>query len=242
MNEPAKRLGVVGMGRSGTSFLAKFLSKCGVHVGSEVSADKCEHPRGRHINDSILATDFGARDGLPYGVLPPGEIVVDPRWRAPMREFVNFMDEGARSSRSRYWAFKDPRTTVLHDLWLPEFNVVVGIFRRPEQVLESYTAKKWISGFSRARTTLDYWLRFNQSLLHIAAAARPDRPMYIIDFNEDLQGQLERLCERLSITLSDDARRVFDTKQVHFSGVRTQEDARVRQTYNALLQACNLKR
>ena len=47
-----KRIAVIGMGRSGTSFITQFLSECGVYV-DEVG-DKFEHTLTRQINDAIL--------------------------------------------------------------------------------------------------------------------------------------------------------------------------------------------
>ena len=112
-----QRIAVVGMGRSGTSYLTEWLERCGVFVGHVNWAH--EHPLARLINDTILEHDYGARPGLPYGELPPAEITVPEEWHANAGCFIRSMDSLAREAGARTWAFKDPRTTLLHTLWIP---------------------------------------------------------------------------------------------------------------------------
>jgi hypothetical protein len=74
-----RRIAVIGMGRSGTTFLTEFLSKCGVFLDNVNWV--YEHELVRLINDSILAQQFGAvEDWLPYGKLPKQEIELSEYW------------------------------------------------------------------------------------------------------------------------------------------------------------------
>src|SRR3990170_4005600 len=133
MERKTKRIAVIGMGRSGTSFVTNFLAACGVYV-DEAGPEKYEHPMGRRINDTILEEEFGAKKGFPYGKLPEGRIEVPEKWHKEAEEFIEFMDERAeKAGISAYWAFKDPRTTVLHELWVHHFDIVIGVFRAPEE-------------------------------------------------------------------------------------------------------------
>ena len=131
MERPIQRIAIIGMGRSGTSFLTRFLGKSGVYLGELPNKfGKYEHPLGRGINEEILAECFGAREGLPYGRLPTAEIDVDERWRPRVAEFVEYMDRMATSNgASGYWAFKDPRTTILHSLWIDDFDIEHSTFQ-----------------------------------------------------------------------------------------------------------------
>lgn len=207
MSRPA-RIAVVGMGRSGTTVVMELLQASGAFLDEVNWA--FEHDEARAVNDAYLAERFGARPGLPYGRLPDDEIEVpDSTWRERARSFVEAMDE---RSGGRPWAFKDPRTTVLHDLWLEHFDVVLGVFRRPDSVVESYMAQGWIKGLRPRRTALRYWERFNRSLLTILDAAG-DRRTYLLETASDLVAQLDAVNAELGFRLDDGARDAFDASR-----------------------------
>jgi len=234
-----KRIVVLGMGRSGTSFLTGCLAKCGVYV-DEVS-DKFEHTQSKLINDTILREDYGARHGLPYGKLPDAEIQLPQVWHDKAREFVDYMETRAREAgASTYWSFKDPRTTVLHSLWMSHFDIVVGIFRTPEQVVESFLARKWITGWQRKRTALEYWIRFNLSLLEVWKRWHAEKPFFLMDYNADITSQLKRLCAELALPLSEDALSYYDQERNHFSGASQLRNPRAMQVYESLRKLRNL--
>jgi hypothetical protein len=234
-----KRIVILGMGRSGTSFLTGCLAKCGVYV-DEVS-DKFEHTQSKLINDTILREHYGARHGLPYGKLPAGEIQLQKVWHDKAREFVDYMETRAHEAgATRYWTFKDPRTTVLHSLWISHFDVIVGIFRSPEQVVESFLARKWITGWQRKRMALEYWIRFNLSLLEAWKRWRAEKAFFLMDYNADISTQLKHLCERLELPLSEDALGYYDQERNHFSGASRLKDSRALQVYESLRELRNL--
>jgi hypothetical protein len=200
-----KRLAVIGMGRSGTSFLASFLARSGVYFDDVKLADKgkfrkAEHRGAREINDAILKERFAADANPPYGNLPADEIVLEEPWPSRAAAFVAQLDERAAAvdPAPAYWGVKDPRITVLHSAWLDKFDVLVGIFRDPLDVVESYLAQNWVHGDDPRGTALAFWTRFNQSLLAIPAIY-PDKPLHVVDFNADVPAQLETLCNRLEL-------------------------------------------
>jgi hypothetical protein len=241
MRTAVKRLAVIGMGRSGTSFLARFLAKSGVYFGERPGAKlgKLEHPMGREINDGILAERFGARDGLPYGRLPEAEILVDERWQEKARAFLEYMDRQAEQEGvSGYWGFKDPRTTVLHSLWLDDFDVIVAVFRRPADVVASYLAMDWIHGMRRRAVGLRYWIRFNRSLLTVHERYAGEKPMYVLDFDADVPKQLATLCERLALPVEKAAFRLY--ARVAGRGLLGLSAREMTRTYNRLLEIRNL--
>jgi hypothetical protein len=211
MEHRVKRIALIGMGRSGTSFVAEFLARSGVNfdedgLPSKGKQRKFEHPLAREINDAVLAEHVGAREHPPYGKLPKTEIYLEEPWRSRVADFVGYMDRMAASDGvSQYWAVKDPRTTILHSLWLEKFDIIVAIFRNPLHVVDSYLAKGWIHGLRKRRTALRYWTRFNQSLIAIHNQYAGVKPMYVIDFNADVPKQLANLCARLAIPEAEGA-------------------------------------
>ncbi|MBI4771000.1 MAG: hypothetical protein HY784_11490 [Chloroflexi bacterium] len=242
-----KRLLILGMGRSGTTFITELLAACGVYLGAVNWA--FEHEGARAINDGYLAQHCGARRGLPYGRLPPAEIEPGPQWQAPAAAFVARMDGLARAARRPYWTFKDPRSTVLHRLWADYFDAFVGMFRAPQQVVASYLSQKWITGWDRRKIALAYWKRFNQSLLCLCHActlpAPPAReaggeglrgkPFFMLDYNAPMLPQVEALCRVLDLPLTPAARALYNPRRNHFNLSDLPRDRQTRAIYEALL-------
>lgn len=193
-------IGIVGCGRSGTSFLIKILHANGVEVGN-CTGGTLENLNVRAINDAYLADHFNAivRSGLPYGNLPHDEIIVtDEHVQLQAVDVI----ENLKSRSVDYYAFKDPRTTVLHDIWIKHVDVVIGVFRNPHEVAESYmklldpyyneSAKQ--DGY---KVMLDYWLRFNQSLIHVFE--NTNKPKFMLEFDNTINVQIENLFQSLDL-------------------------------------------
>jgi hypothetical protein len=230
-----ERIAVLGMGRSGTSYLAELLSACGVFADGVTG--KHEHELGRLINDTILAREFGARPGRPYGRLSREEIVLSGHWERMAGCFVQYMDARAASAGNgaRYWVFKDPRTTILHHIWAPHFGVFVGIFRAPQDVAASFIGRGWIRGWRRSRIALEYWKRFNQSLLHLHRTVAPTKRFLLLDYDGDLDRQTAALCERLGLPRPEAARRLYQSGLKHYTRPALPRDREARQIYQALM-------
>ena len=228
-----QRIVVVGMGRSGTTFLTEFLGKCGVFLDEVNWA--FEHELARLVNDTLLAKEFGARAGLPYGRLPDQEIVSSEYWRTMAAFFVKYMDARMQiNGGATSWAFKDPRTTVLHDIWLDHFDVVIGVFRAPQEVAASYVGKGWISGFRKERIALDYWKRFNKSMLEIFRRSEGKKQVFILNYNQEMEPQTTLLCERLNLPISLEARSLFTRELNHYPDPILSSDAEAVSIYEDL--------
>jgi hypothetical protein len=201
------RIAVLGMGRSGTTIVTDLLGASGVYLDEVNWA--FEHEEARAINDPYLERHFGAVAGsLPYGRLPDEEIrVTEPEVRSAARGFVEEMDR--RAGERSHWAFKDPRTTILHDMWLEHVDVVVACVRRPDHVVESYMKQGWITGWRPRRTALRYWTRFNESLLCVLEG-NGSFGRYVLETSSDLIPQLDAVNAQLGLELSPEARDRFD--------------------------------
>ena len=229
------RLLIVGMGRSGTSFLTQFLGECGVHLG-EVTK-KFEHKVSYDIDYPILEREYGVRKGYPYGELPDEEIRAAPEWHERVQQYVARMDEDAVHVGARYWAYKDPRATVLLSLWKQHFDAYIGVFREAGQVAQSYVARGWVDN---ERTSLGYWIRFNKSILRLWEQNGGAKPMHMLDYNGDVPAQLERLCTALEIQPTEKARQLFDRCRNHFSAAPSPTDPEVARLYASLQQTRSL--
>jgi hypothetical protein len=233
----SRAIAVIGMGRSGTSYITEFLGACGVFLDDVNWAH--EHELGRLVNDTFLEREFGARRGRPYGNLPPDPIEPDESWSKLATQFVAYMSLRAADESASNWAFKDPRTTVLHRMWLQHFDAVVAIYRRPDDVAASYMGQGWIRGVRRKNRALSYWKRFNQSVLAIHDACEGVRPFYLVDYDGDLDEQGELLTTALGLELTDKARALYDPSLKHYADRPSTADAGARALY-AQLQAARI--
>lgn len=230
-----RAIGVLGMGRSGTSWLAEFLGRCGVFLDDVNWAH--EHELGRLIDDTALTREFGARAGLPYGRLPETEIELDAYWDALVRSFAAYMRLRAGEEGAAAWAFKDPRATVLHRLWLPHFDAVVAIFRHPDAVAASYMGQGWVSGLRRRRRALGYWKRFNRSLLTVRDACAGKKPFLLLDYDADLAPQGRALCAALGLEATEGALALYDPAQKHYDASHPPSDPDAAALYDRLRAA-----
>ena len=234
-----QRIAIVGMGRSGTTYITEFLGKCGVFL-DEVNWAQ-EHELARLVNDTALERELGARKGLPYGKLPSSEIELSDYWRMLANFFIRFMDTQAQSrGGARYWAFKDPRTTILHSIWLDPFDIIIGMFRDPAEVVASYLGQRWVGGWFKQCTALNYWKRFNQSLLHIHNTFKDKKQVFILDYNDEIAEQSAALCGKLGLTVTPEARALFKSSLNHYRG-GTSVGGGANELHKALLEIRTVK-
>jgi hypothetical protein len=227
-----RRILTLGMGRSGTTFVTEFLGKCGVFLDEVNWA--FEHEDARAINDTILADLYGARRGLPYGVLPVEEITVGEKWHTKARRFVEGMDKRATAAKASSWTFKDPRSTILHSIWIDQFDTVVAMFRRPEQVVASYITQEWAQGKNPEWTVLSYWMKFNRSLLYLHEKFASKKTFCVLNYNRDIEPQTLKMCGILGVTPNDEARRLFDKNKNRHGNVSAAKDSEAEAIFSAL--------
>lgn len=129
---------ITGMGRSGTSFLTKFLYDCGVNVGakryiSDINAG-FEYDKSVKINSQILDdTDIGVEDQIKSIDL---EVFKDPRFTFPsvMKKWIETRDD-----LSFLMLLRDPKHAIesrhAHPNHFTEVETVESLTQR---VLETY--------------------------------------------------------------------------------------------------------
>ena len=234
-----KSILILGSGRSGTSFLSNLLHANGVKAG-ECTGGTMENLKVRQINESYLSKYFQGqtRSKTPYGILPDEEIKVDTEFQEYSKNFVSDMNGSSSQwwdNSTSWWMMKDPRTTLLHDMWVKHFDVVIGVFRHPVEVTNSYVELLGVyypdNKEEAYDVMLNYWKRFNQSLLYVFETS--DKEKYLLDFNDDVEKQTKNLFSNLEIDLTNFT---YDKNKKHQNSI----DVTDIEVYNKLKDIRNL--
>ena len=130
--DKVKTFVILGMHKSTTSLVAKALHEAGIHMGNEFL------PKGEYefyenkdfvqLNDRILAAAGGDQRNPP-----PHEDILKQDFSAEIKELID-------KHQKPLWGWKDPRTTLTIDLYLPYLKDphFIPIFRDPEKVAKRY--------------------------------------------------------------------------------------------------------
>ncbi len=183
---------ILGMHRSGTSFLAGSLQAAGLALDGASTWDKHNRKGNRERRDLMeLQEAMLARRGHSWRAPPPGPVT----WTGDEREAALALVAPAAAS-GRPWGFKDPRTLLLAEGWLDLFPAarMIGIFRHPSLVAASLKA--------RSRTPREeayaLWAAYNRRLLALHDRA----PFPLLSFDEpaeDLRARLDALLPALGL-------------------------------------------
>lgn len=134
---------ILGMHRSGTSFLARLMQTLGVFIGDQLVGPQRGNPRGHFearpvlefhqnlINRRIASTRRAFDDGMLVQSPLRGDYTEEEIREAG--ELVSSME------RDGFWGWKEPRTCLFLDLWqkiLPEAMGVI-VYRHPLDVHQS---------------------------------------------------------------------------------------------------------
>lgn len=221
---------VLGMHRSGTSFLTGSLQEAGLELG-KFSAWNPHNLKGNRENLDVVAfhDELLASRGFAWDN-PPGEPLL---WTeaeyARARELVAEYDGVAR------WGFKDPRTLLVLEGWqqlLPELRFV-GIFRHPSAVAQSLAAR----GGMPTEQAFALWLAYNKRLLQLCRRLR--FPLFCFDEDEAaLHRKLDEVLVELGLT-PPSAERFFSPELKHHQRAEEALPRELQKTYNEL---CRLAR
>ena len=132
---------ILGMGRSGTSFLAKALKDQGVNIGNNFWGR--ENPNGGFedwdfvkLNRDII-TEAGGAWGI--GAIPVSEELILSQKDKFKKRIIDIIQK----KKSDKWGWKDPKTTLTIRLFMPHIlevdddPFIYACFRRPEKVAYS---------------------------------------------------------------------------------------------------------
>ena len=205
---PRRVIAVLGMHRSGTSWLAGSLEQLGVELG-EVSTSDPHNRRGNRESPELMALhDAVLRGSGGSWKRPPRRVRWTPEQTAALRGHVERMD-----AAFAVWGFKDPRALLAFDAWraaVPHIRSV-GIYRHPLAVHRSLSARS--ERFDRRRS-VRLWNAYNKRL--VAEHRRAPFPLLRFDVPpEDLDAQLRAAAHALGLTIADADATFFEEGLVH---------------------------
>jgi hypothetical protein len=196
---------ILGVGRSGTSALARLLSLCGCTLPHSLKDANAANPTGYwepldalKLNDTFLlqheASYFDPTLRLQ------GEWTVPEKDRADfVTQIRSFLSQCPATSRL---VIKDPRITALFGFWLEaarqeSFRVKIIIpIRHPQEVVASLAA--WVKASPELLSAL--WLKYNL----LSERNSRDLPRVFVDYAalvSDWRAQVDRIVRTLALDL-----------------------------------------
>src|SRR3989304_3559700 len=199
-----KAICIIGMHRSGTSTISRAVNLLGAYLGEErdMMKPRADNPEGfwerqdiANLDDKILAAYKKDWDCL----VPQPEGWHKSEEAAPLRAEVKAL-LATHFSGKPLWAWKDPRTTVVFEIWkeaVAELGAALAclvVVRNPLDVARSHQKR---DGFSLEK---GFGAWFNYNLAALRAIAEVKRPFISYDrFLADWQNELKRCAAELGV-------------------------------------------
>lgn len=203
---------ILGMHRSGTSFLAGTLQAAGLDLGSPSTFDKHNQRGNRELRPLMMFHEemLKAR-GHAWDHPPVEQVIWTEEERAEGMSHLSWAGQ-------RPWGFKDPRTLFLIEGWLDLFPAAkfIGIFRHPVAVARSMAIRNRFED----EQSWDLWARYNRRLL----ALHERHPFPLLCFDEDdatIHHRLDGLLPNLGLSPMTDGE-VFFTPELKHHDVRAE--------------------
>lgn len=164
---------ITGMHRSGTSLFAGWFERAGVDLGPRQLAPRPDNPFGYFEDVDFVEFHEDVLHARGQNILVPRDLTVEltPNERARAQALV-----AARAGRA-LWGWKDPRTSLLLDLWgelVPDAQFLL-LYRHPFDVALSLARRGEVVGFD-FRAAFEAWAAYNAALLRFLSA-HPDRAL-----------------------------------------------------------------
>lgn len=208
MTRAPRRHAVLGMHRSGTSWLAGSLQEKGLELG-EVSTRDPHNLKGNRESAAVMALhDAVLADNGGSWKRPASQHRWSEARSAELRAYVARMD-----ADHPLWGFKDPRALLVLDEWLRQVPdlVRVGVYRHPAAVHASLAARG--GRFDEARSAA-LWCAYNERL--VDEHRRSPFPLLRFDVpRADLIAALDRVAHELALPGADRPSAFFDEGLVH---------------------------
>jgi len=169
---------VLGMHRSGTSYLASVLAALGVSMGEELLPADAGNPRGYFEDLSVLA--FHKK--LLSNRMPAGQtradflpgVDFDPSWTSEEAGEAEALL--SHLAREGFWGWKEPRSCLFLEQWLelmPKARCV-AVFRHPLEVYYSFLKRGDWSALFEPESIFDACAIYNDAIL-AAVKKAPER-------------------------------------------------------------------
>lgn len=130
------QLVIIGMHRSGTSLIARWLNVCGIHFGDRLLGSNETNKYG-HFEDMDFLNfhiDLMTEHGLDYDIEYFDELDVSDYFQERAKSIVSFKDK-----LYQQWGFKDPRTSFFINFWSKILSnpTYLVVYRPREDVVAS---------------------------------------------------------------------------------------------------------
>jgi O-antigen biosynthesis protein len=214
---------ITGMHRSGTSLTSSLMESVGVNIGKRLMEASPANPKGYfedldfvEFHERVLSS----QDLSTAGWTLEQKIHVSQQLHDEARLIIG------RNSRSHFWGWKDPRTTLFLDFWqdlLPQayfvftyrapWEVVDSLYRRGDKIFDDnpkYALEIW-NNYNRL--ILDFYNRFPEKSILLNIETITSDPNCILRLCEDKFGiKLEEITgnivdKSLMTTLSSNSHR-----------------------------------
>lgn len=202
----SRTVAILGMHRSGTSWLTGSLEEAGLALG-DVKTESRHNPKGnresellQQLHEAVLEDNGGSwrRPAFPNGW--------SERRSLELRTYIDAMN-----TTFELWGFKDPRALLLLDEWHRQVPGLqrVGVFRHPIAVYRSLVARN--KDF-KEKEAIRLWMTYNERLL----AEHEREPFTVLRFDVDpamLHAHLEVVAKELDLSVPPGE--FFDAGFVH---------------------------
>ena len=166
--ENIKTIIVLGMHRSSTSMVARALhEKKEVCMGNNLLLGLPDNPKGHyedkeflHLNIDILNAAGGSWDNVP----PHKKILeVAPKFENKIKKVIKKASIFAKKSGYQSWGFKDPRTVLTIDLYMPYLTnpQFIICYRKPKEIAKSLNKRNKMPIANGIKLTNTYNNRLN---------------------------------------------------------------------------------
>jgi len=191
---------VLGMHRSGTSIVAGILKILGVNMGKELMEPNWANPLGYfenkkfvRLNDEILAAAGGS-----WKNPPSQEKILKLRNKFSQR-IISLINQ----EKSQIWGWKDPRTTLTIEMYLPYLENPYFIIcrRKTKDIAQSLKRRDKIK--IRSALNLD---RIYQEKIKSFLEKHPDLPKIVLSFEEIIKNPIkeaEKIANFLGLNLNE---------------------------------------
>jgi len=224
--QPARVICVLGMHRSGTSYLTGSLQKAGIELGKHHTWNRHNQKGNREnqdivdLHEQILAGNNGSWDNPPKKV----------RWSSEQVSIATqILEDNADAPK---WGFKDPRALICLDQWKAMIDNLqfIGIFRHPMAVASSLNKR----GKIPLEDGVQLWYDYNKRLLK--EYKKKPFPLLCFDWDErTLQKKLNQAASDLDLGNIPKGEEFFSAKLRHHDFSNTNDlPWKVRRLYQKL--------
>jgi len=177
-----KEVIVLGMHRSGTSMVCGILNHLGINFGKDYPGKQISNPMGHFedgdflfLNQEILAAAGGSWDH------PPMEEAIKQQAEYFQEKIRDLVNSRVKKYQNNSWGWKDPRTSLLIDLYLPHLKSPFFIWcqRDPEEIADSLWRRNKISKSDSLALANIYQHRITDFF-----NGNPDLPLIILNYQE----------------------------------------------------------